>query len=66
MVFWIYMLVMALLVPSAMIGFGWLFMRRTPKTIQSLFGYRTAMSMKNKDTWEFAHQKTFDENGIRR
>ena len=56
MVFWIYMLVIALLVPSAMIGFGWLFMRRTPKTIQSLFGYRTAMSMKNKDTWEFAHQ----------
>lgn len=23
--------------------------------INSLYGYRTSMSMKNKDTWEFAH-----------
>ena len=30
-------------------------MNKSPKEINSLFGYRTTMSMKNKDTWEFAH-----------
>lgn len=26
-----------------------------PKKINSLYGYRTAMSMKNEDTWRFAN-----------
>lgn len=53
--FWIFMLVMNLMIPLAMIGFGKLFMHSAPKSINPLFGYRTTMSMKNKDTWEFAH-----------
>ena len=39
-----------------MIGFGRNFMKKAPKEINSVFGYRTSMSMKNKDTWEFAHK----------
>lgn len=56
MVFWIFMLIMTLLSPFMMIGFGRYFMKKAPKEINSVFGYRTSMSMKNKDTWEFAHK----------
>ena len=54
--FWIYMLIMDLLFPFTMIGFGRHFMKNVPKTINGVFGYRTSMSMKNKETWEFAHK----------
>ena len=54
--FWIFMLIMDLLLPFMMIGFGRYFMKKAPKEINSVFGYRTSMSMKNKDTWEFAHK----------
>ena len=53
--FWIFMLFMDLLIPIIMIGFGSYFAKNAPKEINWLFGYRTAMSMKNKDTWDFAH-----------
>ncbi len=53
--FWVYMLLVALLAPLAMIGFGSYFLARAPKDINTVFGYRTARSMKNKDTWAFAH-----------
>ena len=53
--FWIFMLVIDLLIPLTMIGFGRLFLKKTPKDINALFGYRTSMSMKNAETWEFAH-----------
>lgn len=53
--FWIFMLVMDLLVPFTMIGFGKYFTQNAPKEINKVFGYRTPMSMKNKETWEFAH-----------
>ena len=56
MEFWIFMLIMDLLLPFTMIGFGRYFMKKAPKEINSVFGYRTSMSMKNKDTWEFAHK----------
>ena len=49
--FWIFMLIMDLLLPFTMIGFGRYFMKKAPKEINSVFGYRTSMSMKNKDTW---------------
>ena len=29
--------------------------KTAPKNINMLFGYRTAMSMKNQETWQFAH-----------
>ena len=53
--FWIFMLIMDLLIPLTMIGFGKYFLKTAPKEINALFGYRTTMSMKNKDTWIFAH-----------
>jgi len=31
------------------------FQKKAPQEINILFGYRTEMSMKNKETWEFAH-----------
>ncbi len=54
--FWIFMLIMDLLIPLSMLGFGRLFMKKAPRDINYAFGYRTTMSMKNKDTWEFAHK----------
>ena len=54
--FWIFMLLMDLLIPLTMIGFGKIFLNKIPKNINAAFGYRTTMSMKNKDTWEFAHK----------
>lgn len=54
--FWIFMLTMDLLIPFTMIGFGRYFMKKAPDEINVVFGYRTTMSMKNKDTWEFAHK----------
>ena len=56
MAFWIFMLVICLIIPLSMLGFGRLFMIRPPKSINAAFGYRTAMSMKNRDTWDFAHR----------
>ena len=53
--FWIFMLCMDLIIPFTMIGFGKLFLNNAPRGINYTFGYRTTMSMKNKDTWEFAH-----------
>lgn len=54
--FWIFMLVMDLLTPLLMLGFGIASVKHTPKQVNSVYGYRTAMSMKNRDTWQFAHQ----------
>lgn len=53
--FWIFMMVMNLLIPFTMVGFGKYFSKNAPKEINGAFGYRTSRSMKNKDTWEFAH-----------
>lgn len=54
--FWIFMFCMNLLIPFSMIGFGKLFMKSVPDKINSVFGYRTGRSMKNEDTWIFAHR----------
>lgn len=54
-VFWFFMLLEALLIPGVMMGFGSYFSKKAPKEINAAFGYRTSMSMKNRDTWEFAH-----------
>ncbi len=54
--FWTFMLIMNLLIPLTMTGFGLLFLKRAPVDINFIFGYRTEMSMKNRDTWEFAHR----------
>jgi len=54
--YWIFMLAMGLLFPAIMILFGAVFTKTAPKKINHIFGYRTDMSMKNRDTWAFAHK----------
>ena len=54
--YWIFMLVMVLLMPLVMLISGRAFSKNAPKTINPVYGYRTAMSMKNQDTWQFAHR----------
>lgn len=54
--FWVFMLVVNLLLPLSMLGFGTLFYKKTPDKINSVFGYRTKMSMKNQETWKLAHR----------
>lgn len=39
-----------------MLLLGKRFMKSAPGQINMLFGYRTARSMKNQDTWQFAHR----------
>lgn len=53
--FWIFMMVTVLLIPLSMMIFGKMFSKAAPAKINSLFGYRTTMSMKNEETWKFAH-----------
>ena len=53
--FWWTMMICDLLIPLAMLVFGWIMRKHTPKRINTVYGYRTAMSMKNEDTWKFAH-----------
>ena len=50
------MLILVLLMPLFMIGFGRMFMTNAPKDINTSFGYRTKRSMRNQDTWAFAHK----------
>ncbi len=54
--FWFAMLTASLLTPAVMLLFGWMFMKNPPQDINGVYGYRTAMSMKNQDTWDFAHR----------
>ena len=48
---WIYMLIAVLLIPLMMIGIGAFFAKKIPAKINRIYGYRTDISMKNKDTW---------------
>ena len=50
------MFLVNLLLSIIMLGFGASFLDKAPKKINPLFGYRTTMSMKNDDTWAFAHK----------
>ena len=54
--FWFAMLTASLLTPAIMLLLGWLFMKNPPQDINGVWGYRTPMSMKNRDTWDFAHR----------
>ena len=56
MAFWFFMFIMVLLIPAAMAGSGRMFMKKAPDNVNMLFGYRTSRSIKNKDTWVFAHK----------
>lgn len=45
-----------LIIPIIMLFFGVKFRNHSPKNINGIYGYRTSMSIKNKETWKFAHQ----------
>ena len=51
----VFNIVFTLFIPVLMILCGYLMYKHTPKDINGLVGYRTAMSMKNQETWDFAH-----------
>ena len=51
-----FMLISILLIPFTMILFGAIFLKRPPKEINGLYGYRTARSSQNRETWNFAHK----------
>jgi uncharacterized membrane protein len=53
---WLILLGSNLLLPVMMLVFGYVMTKHPPKKINSLYGYRTKRSMKNMDTWVFAHQ----------
>ncbi len=54
--FWLFMLLMVLVCPLTMIGYGKKFLNNMPQTINSSFEYRTRMSSINHETREFAHK----------
>lgn len=54
--FWWLMLVCDLFIPLVMVVFGIIMLKRPPKNINNFYGYRTARSMKNIETWKFAHR----------
>ena len=54
--FWVYITSMNMVIPLIMIFFGKYFIAKAPNKINRFFGYRTSMSMKNEDTWKFAHK----------
>jgi len=54
-VFWFHLLTTEL-IPLTLLLFGWLFRHRPPRTINSLYGYRTNRSSKNQQTWDFAQR----------
>lgn len=54
--FWTFTLVMELLIPGSMLLLGQSFMKNPPGEINGGYGYRTARSMKNRETWEFAQR----------
>ena len=53
--FWWTMFACDLIIPLLMIVAGWMMWKHTPKRINRWYGYRTALSMKNEQTWKFAH-----------
>lgn len=57
MINWVFIIICAALIPGIMLVFGWWFGTHPPKKINHFCGYRTRRSMKNMDTWVFAHKK---------
>lgn len=53
--FWWFMLACNLITPIILITAGRMMWKHCPRKINSIYGYRTGRSMKNMDTWKFAH-----------
>lgn len=54
-ILFIFLLFINSLIPIIMLGFGALWKKYPPQTINWAYGYRTKMSMKNEETWKIAH-----------
>ena len=50
----------AVLTPILIFLIGLLWKKHPPKEINGGYGYRTSMSMKNQDTWDYAHKCVAD------
>jgi len=46
----------SLIIPLVMLLTGLIFMKWAPRSVNTLFGYRTRRSMQNDDTWVFANR----------
>lgn len=53
--FWWFLFVCNLVIPVSMIAGGRMMWKHCPKEINKTVGYRTKRSMRNQDTWRFAH-----------
>lgn len=53
--FWWFMFCCDMLIPIIMIIAGGMMWKKPPKKVNGVVGYRTTRSMKNMDTWNFAH-----------
>ncbi len=56
MAFKIFIYICNLLIPIVMFIFGNVFAKHPPGSINMAYGYRTKRSMKNQETWDFAHE----------
>lgn len=54
--FWWFMFVCNMLIPIILIIAGRMMWKHHPRKINLVYGYRTSRSMKNMDTWIFAHE----------
>ena len=55
--FWIFMTCCTLLIPVLMVCAGAALRRGKFSTINPISGYRTRRSMKNQQTWDYAHRE---------
>ena len=53
--FWVFMTGCNLILPILMVAIGKVFVKNPPRKVNRVYGYRTHRSMKNQDTWNFAH-----------
>ena len=55
MALWFGIAFTVIIIPALMMIFGKYYIKQAPKNINHFVGYRTTRSMKNKETWKFAH-----------
>ena len=51
----LYLFFTTLIVPLTIAGIGLFWKKNPPRKINNFYGYRSKMSMKNQETWDFAN-----------
>lgn len=54
--FLVFMIVVLAIIPATMLLCGSVWKKHPPADINNSYGYRTRRSMRNKETWDFAHR----------